>query len=245
MVEPVTLTEAYFRAPDWLAALLSNSCVFIKGRVGMGNLAALRDLCPPGVLAWTLLEVPYITYPEAYAFLAGQLPLVPQVVPRPVYIIPNCPVKALDAALHLKAERPWVQWVAEVPDLDLVYKEEALTLSFFADSGTFEQRRGGLENGNYFNIPLAAREWARDVLPDWTDPAKVRERVAAEASLIQTAALAFTGGGFRALYPLLRSSNRTSRYQVEAIYNFACQLGGFPDRHIARIVDRHIDSINS
>ncbi len=243
MVKPVTLTEAFFHAPDWLAALLSNYSVYIKGRVGMDNLAALRDLCPPGVLAWTLLEVPYTTRPEAYEFLAGQMPIVPQVVPRPVYIIPNCPVKAVEAALHLKVERPWVQWVAEVPDLPFMWWEHPMVMIFNADTGTFWQGYQETEHGNDLMISMAARWWAHDVLPDWTDPAKVRERVAAEVPAILTATFSLNSGNYRALVSVLRGRDRERHHQLEALFQFGCHLDGFTeeDRSPAAIAARYLE----
>ncbi len=237
------LKESCFRASDWLAALLSNKVVAIRGPVGMANLEALQDLCPPGVLAWTRLDVRHTDEKEAFAFLAEKMPAAPRQLPRPVYILPNCPVKAAWAAMDLKVERPWVQWVAEVPGLPFMWWEHPMVMIFQGDTGTFYEGHQEREDGNDLTIPFAARWWAHDVLPDWTDAAKVRERVAAEVPTILTATFALNSGDYRALAPLLRAHDRERRHQLEAIFQFGCHLDGFTeeDRSPEAIAARYLE----
>ncbi len=67
-----------------------------------------------------------------------------------------------------------------------------MVIIFNADTGTFWQGHQESEDENDLMISMAVRRLTHDVLPYWTESAKVRERVAAETPLILTASFGLT-----------------------------------------------------
>jgi hypothetical protein len=149
------LNDSQILTPEWLAALVSNQCVIIRGHVPERVLESLKVLLPRGVLAPNSLEVP--NGDLTADFFSTIMPATLGDIPRRVYFLPSIGEENMSSLVSLKASVPCLQWVAVVPDPSVEKPLMPGVLLFDAKAGAF------LGAGS---IPPAALAWARGVIGD-------------------------------------------------------------------------------
>ncbi len=184
------LTESDLQTPAWLAALVSGHCVIIRGHVGEHRLEGLKAILPLGVFQWAPLELPQgeALDPE---FFASIMPSQPGEVPRKVHVMPLvASTVQVDALAEVRANQPWMQWIAVVPDPEINPVLPEGILLFDAKSRAFS---------NAETIPAAALAWAEQVLGGARSEEEKKHAVAAEGPKILATINAVSAGDYQTL----------------------------------------------
>ncbi len=184
------LTESDLQTPAWLAAIVSGSCVVIRGHVGEHRLEGLKAILPLGAFQWVPIELPQgeALDPE---FFASIMPAMPGEVPRKVYIMPLvASTVQIDALAEVRASQPWLQWIAVVPDPEINPVLPDGILLFDTKSRVFCDEA---------KIPAAARSWAEKILEGTRSEEEKHKAVTTEGPKILATINAVSAGEYQTL----------------------------------------------
>ncbi|HMF30930.1 MAG TPA: hypothetical protein VKK79_05930 [Candidatus Lokiarchaeia archaeon] len=207
------LTEKHLLTPEWLAALVSGQCIFVRGHVPGRVLDCLKTLLPRGVLSPQSVDVPAVGDLGA-EFLGTIMPASIGEVPRRVYFLPSVLEENAIALTSLKASKAWLQWVAVVPDPSFQKPIMPGVLLFDAKVAAFLDGAA---------IPPVALAWARDIMGDAADGDEISRRVSAEGPKILGAVHAVAQGDYESLPVELGQADGA---YLEALFSFARDLVG-------------------
>ncbi len=223
------LTESDLQTPAWLAALVSGQCVIIRGHVGEHRLEGLKAILPLGVFQWAPLELPQgeALDPE---FFASIMPALLGEVPRKVYVMPLvASTVQLDALAEVRANQPWLQWIAVVPDPEVDPVLPDGILLFDAKTRGFTQEDA---------IPAAAKAWAVHVLGGARSEEEKKHAVGLEGPKILATINAVSAGEYQGLPTILGKFDAGSVAQLVTI---AAEIAGVegvdPDTIAAEIAE--------
>ena len=208
------LTENELQTPEWLATLVSGQCVVIRGYVGAHRLEGLKKIFPLGALQWMPVELPQgeALDPE---FFASIMPALLGEVPRKVYVMPLvASTVQLDALAEVRANQPWLQWIAFVPDPEINPVLPEGILLFDAKARRFAREDA---------IDPNALAWARSVLAGARSEEERKRAVSLEGPKILATINAISAGEYQSL-PVLLGKCDTS--YVTQLVTIASNIGG-------------------
>ncbi len=232
------LTESDLQTPEWLAVIASGLCVVIRGHVGEHRLEGLKAILPLGAFQWAPIELPQgeALDPE---FFASIMPALLGEVPRKVYILPLvASTIQIDALAEVRANQPWLQWIAVVPDpeIDPILPEGILL--FDAKARCFSEEA---------KIPPNVKAWATGVLNSVRSEEEKKRAVGIEGPKILATINAISAGEYQVLHSILGRSD--ARY-VSQLVTIATEIAGVegvePEKVTAEIEEaKNIEDIIS
>ncbi|OLS14296.1 MAG: hypothetical protein RBG13Loki_2084 [Promethearchaeota archaeon CR_4] len=217
------LTESDLQTPAWLAALVSGHCVVIRGLVGEHRLDGLKAIFPLGVLQGTTVELPPGEAIDA-EFFASIMPSLLGELPKRVYVLPLVVSTAqIDALAQVRANQPWLQWVAVIPDPEVDPVLPDGILIFDAKARQFP---------NDTSIPPAAKKWAERVLGGTRNEEEKRHAVGIEGPRILVTANAIVAGEYQHLSAILGG---TDTDYVTQLVTIASSIAGMEEVDVQTI----------
>ncbi len=213
------LTESDLQAPAWLAAIASGQCVVIRGHIGEHRLEGLKGILPLGVFQWVPIELPQgeALDPE---FFVSIMPALLGEVPRKIYILPLvASTVQIDALAEVRANQPWIQWVAVVPDPEIDPVLPDGVLLFDAKARSFADE---------YKIPVALKTWATNLLGGARSEEERKRVVGAEGPKILATINAIAAGEYQSLPNILE---KTDTFYLTQLVTIAAEVAGVEGIH--------------